>query len=432
MKSTLHFSPGSGWMNDPNGLIYRGGRHHLFFQHEPSATSPHRLRWGHASSADLITWQEHPPALIPGETYDRDGCWSGCAVEVDGRVAILYTGIRGTEQRPCLAWADDEDLLSFTKDQDNPVIPSPPLPNVVDFRDHTVVRSGGYWQQRIAGATPEGKGTLFGYRSLDFRRWRFTGIALDTTTSAISGGAWECPDWIRVHDADVMLLSVIAEQPVTSGTDAAAAAAPEVWWSLGGDDGERMHERAAGPLDVGDRLYAPQSYWVGGRRIMLGWVRTHLDPAWHAGAETAGVMSLPRELVVHGDDVLVFPALELRAARMAGQQFPLTHGATTRVSLTPGSAGELEADADACQRLSSITLLGSTSQLNINCSRFAQRSGPLTIFYDRGVVEVFRGGLAGTWSDLRLDNVQAVELAHDSTGGGCVVHWRLQASAPPP
>jgi beta-fructofuranosidase len=66
MTAWLHYSPTRGWMNDPNGLIHWQGRHHLFYQHNPDGTEFTNQHWGHASSADLLTWTEHEVALFPG------------------------------------------------------------------------------------------------------------------------------------------------------------------------------------------------------------------------------------------------------------------------------------------------------------------------------------------------------------------------------
>lgn len=51
--------------------------------------------WGHAKSKDLINWEHLPVALEPTPNgLDQHGCFSGCAtVDVDGRPALLYTGV---------------------------------------------------------------------------------------------------------------------------------------------------------------------------------------------------------------------------------------------------------------------------------------------------------------------------------------------------
>ena len=34
-RPAYHFSPAYGWMNDPNGMVYKDGLWHLFFQYNP-------------------------------------------------------------------------------------------------------------------------------------------------------------------------------------------------------------------------------------------------------------------------------------------------------------------------------------------------------------------------------------------------------------
>ena len=34
-RPTYHFSPDWGWMNDPNGMVYKDGEWHLFYQYNP-------------------------------------------------------------------------------------------------------------------------------------------------------------------------------------------------------------------------------------------------------------------------------------------------------------------------------------------------------------------------------------------------------------
>src|SRR5215467_14128383 len=61
----IHFSPKEHWMNDPNGLVYYHGVYHLFFQYYPDSNVWGLMHWGHATSHDLIHWQQQPIALYP-------------------------------------------------------------------------------------------------------------------------------------------------------------------------------------------------------------------------------------------------------------------------------------------------------------------------------------------------------------------------------
>ena len=93
-RFSWHFEPQKGWMNDPNGLIFFRGQYHAFFRHYPHAPSWGQMHWGHAVSDDLLHWKELPIALYPDQPYEDDGgCFSGSAVEKDGRLYLFYTSV---------------------------------------------------------------------------------------------------------------------------------------------------------------------------------------------------------------------------------------------------------------------------------------------------------------------------------------------------
>lgn len=80
-----HITPPGNWLNDPNGLFRWNDRYHVFYQYNPGGPFHNTMHWGHATSEDLCTWQDEPVALTPSpDGPDRDGCWSGCAVDDDG------------------------------------------------------------------------------------------------------------------------------------------------------------------------------------------------------------------------------------------------------------------------------------------------------------------------------------------------------------
>ncbi len=87
-----HLAPVNGLLNDPNGFCQVAGRYHLFYQWNPLACDHTYKCWGHWSSADLLHWRHEPIALMPDEEYDRNGCYSGSAVEFEGTLTLCYTG----------------------------------------------------------------------------------------------------------------------------------------------------------------------------------------------------------------------------------------------------------------------------------------------------------------------------------------------------
>ena len=94
MKQTMHVKAPDNWVNDPNGFIYYKGKYHLFYQYNPNAPVWGTMHWGHAVSKDLIHWEHQGIALYPSCPGDQDGCFSGSAVEYEGKLHLFYTGIR--------------------------------------------------------------------------------------------------------------------------------------------------------------------------------------------------------------------------------------------------------------------------------------------------------------------------------------------------
>ena len=306
-RPTLHFAPRQGWMNDPNGLIQWNGRVHLFYQHNPSAPVWGNIAWGHASSADMWSWEDHPLALEPDPAGpDRDGCFSGCAVVPYGRPRLLYTGANGAHELPCLAEAQDRHLERWARYEGNPVIAGPPPgQEVVAFRDHSAWWADSMWYQVIGGGLQDRGGALFLYRSADLTSWQYLGIFAAAADHGLDGKIWECPDVFSLGNSVVAVVSVHDDGPLYA------------MWMTGEVVGHQFIPRAAGRCDSGSRYYAPQSLTLtDGRRVAIGWLQESLAELDADDRSRAGAMSLPRELSLDENGALrSWPARELDGAR---------------------------------------------------------------------------------------------------------------------
>lgn len=94
IQDSIHLKAPGNWINDPNGFIYYNGEYHLFYQHFPYAPRWGTMHWGHAVSPDLIHWEHLGVALLPTKDYDRNGVFSGSALEIDGRLHLYYTAVK--------------------------------------------------------------------------------------------------------------------------------------------------------------------------------------------------------------------------------------------------------------------------------------------------------------------------------------------------
>ena len=181
----FHLTGGVGWINDPNGFAPYRGEYHLFFQYYPYDVKWGPMHWGHAKTKDFIRWELLPAALAPDAEYDREGCFSGGAVELpDGRHMLMYTGVQkqvqedGTfqiRQTQCVAFGDG---VNYEKSPLNPVISGADLPeggSPVDFRDPKIWREGDTFYAVIVDRGPDGSGTVLLYESKDGLNWKLDG-----------------------------------------------------------------------------------------------------------------------------------------------------------------------------------------------------------------------------------------------------------------
>ena len=101
LRPLYHLSSRCGWMNDPNGFSFYGGKYHMFYQYYPYDNKWGPMHWAHAVSSDLLHWEYLPVILAPEEDYDGFGCFSGsCETLPDGRHLAIYTGVAHSQTIP--------------------------------------------------------------------------------------------------------------------------------------------------------------------------------------------------------------------------------------------------------------------------------------------------------------------------------------------
>ena len=194
-RPNYHHTPKWGWMNDPNGMFYKDGTWHLYFQYNPYGSLWENLSWGHSTSTDLIHWTSQPTAVTP------DGLgmiFSGSAV-VDknntaghGKDAVVafYTSA-GTGQTQSMAYSNDGGA-TFTKYEGNPVLTSPAR----DFRDPKVFWNdeAGHWNMVLAVGQE-----MQIFSSADLKEWKYESAFGHGYGN--HGGVWECPDLMKMKVA---------------------------------------------------------------------------------------------------------------------------------------------------------------------------------------------------------------------------------------
>jgi len=201
-RPSYHHTPMRGWMNDPNGMFYKDGVWHLYYQYNPYGSMWGNMHWAHSTSIDLIHWQQQPVALTP----DAWGTmFSGsCIVDKEnttgfGKNAIIamYTASRptpfgGDVQAQCLAYSTDNGQ-TFTKYEGNPVLTGTDK----DFRDPNM-----FWNEDINAwnlILACGQEMRI-YSSPDLKNWKEE--SRFGNNLGCHEGVWECPDLIKLYTLD--------------------------------------------------------------------------------------------------------------------------------------------------------------------------------------------------------------------------------------
>ncbi len=348
MRQRYHLMGETGWINDPNGLIYYKGKYHFFFQFNPYYGHWDYMHWGHAVSDDMLHWEYLPIALAPSEIYDdhmRGGCFSGSAIEHDGKLFLMFTGVtndgKGFEQTQCIAYSDDG--ICFEKYAGNPVLTPPKGVPAYQFRDPKVWKHEDIYYM-VCGASRNNKAQALLYRSEDMIHWTFFNVLAESRGEW--GYMWECPDFYPIGDKYVLMVS-----PMGAGERT-------VVYMIGDFDYEtgKFSYQINGEIDWGYDYYAPQSFVApDGRRLIVAWANCwdwmpfwkDWGPAYKEG--WCGSFNIVREVRMAGDGTLKFlPIKELETIRTdAGRQDKLILGEEeTEVKAGDGISFEMKFKID--------------------------------------------------------------------------------------
>jgi len=327
----FHFAPARNWMNDPNGLIYYKNKYHLFFQYNPKGDQWGNMSWGHATSTDLITWQELPVAISYTPTH---AIFSGSAVvdyfnttgfgsvENPAMVAIFTAHQHdGLHQSQSLAYSAD-DGLTWQMYEKNPVLDL----EMKDFRDPKVMWNTVNEAWVMSVVKPQ-EFTVSFYESQDLKQWE---LLSEFTNKNGTDGVWECPDLFPLAvDGDptkIKWVLFVSVNPggVTSGSG--------TQFFIGDWNGREFvaDEITTRWLDYGRDNYAGVTFndAPDNRRIYLGWMN-NWDYAKDIPANSArGSMTIPRELSLVTIDgkitLLQNPVKEILGSGIGDQNFTIT------------------------------------------------------------------------------------------------------------
>ena len=323
-RPTYHFSPEWGWMNDPNGMVYKDGEWHLFYQFNPYGSFWGNMHWGHAVSKDLVNWENLGIAIAP----DALGAiFSGSAV-VDkdntagfGKDALIamYTS-DGDNQSQSIAYSLDNGR-TFTKYAGNPVIMAADTP---DFRDPKIFwhEESRQWKVILAA----GQEVQF-YSSDNLKDWTY-----DSSFGLSYGnhnGVWECPDLVRLpfegKEKWVLILNINPGGPFGGSA---------TQYFVGSYDGKAFKcddlPTVTRWMDYGKDHYATVTWSNApeGRTVAIAWMSNWQYANSVPTRQFRSSNSVPRDLslVKKGKEVILksTPSKEVEALRGNSVQFGLT------------------------------------------------------------------------------------------------------------
>lgn len=351
-RPSYHFTPLYGWMNDPNGMVYKDGEYHLYFQYNPYGSKWGNMHWGHAVSRDLIRWEHLDPAIA----RDPVGhIFSGSSVVdkkntagfgKDAIIAIYTNNSVNHDEVQCIAYSNDNGR-TFTKYEGNPVLT--PFDGLKDFRDPKV-----FWYEKdkcwfmIVSADKE---TRF-YKSKNLKKWDYV--------SAFGKGLgqqpcqYECPDFFQLPvNGDEKNKKWVMTMNINPGCWFGGSATE---YFVGDFDGKNFTCPDANEvkwLDWGKDHYATVTFSNTGKRVlaitwMSNWQYANLTPF----KQNRGANGLPRELKLYekngkyyiSEDVAP-EALALRkSTKELGSQ--TVEGEKAFAGATSGMEGAFEIEAD--------------------------------------------------------------------------------------
>ena len=354
-RPSYHFTPLYGWMNDPNGMVYKDGEYHLYFQYNPYGSKWGNMHWGHAVSRDLIHWEHLDPAIA----RDPVGhIFSGSSVVdkkntagfgKDAIIAIYTNNSVNHDEVQCIAYSNDNGR-TFTKYEGNPVLT--PFDGLKDFRDPKV-----FWYEKdkcwfmIVSADKE---TRF-YKSKNLKKWDYV--------SAFGKGLgqqpcqYECPDFFQLPvNGDEKNKKWVMTMNINPGCWFGGSATE---YFVGDFDGKNFTCPDANEvkwLDWGKDHYATVTFSNTGSRVlaitwMSNWQYANLTPF----KQNRGANGLPRELKLYEKNGKYYisenvapEALALRkSTKELGSQTVESEKAFTGATSGMEGAFEIEADVTA-------------------------------------------------------------------------------------
>ncbi|ANR72115.1 DUF4980 domain-containing protein [Prevotella scopos JCM 17725] len=201
-RPIYHHTPAYGWMNDPNGMFYKDGIWHLYYQYNPYGSQWENMTWAHSTSTDLMHWKNQGEAIQPdalGTIFSGNSVVDKENTAGFGKDAVVafYTSA-GAAQTQSIAYSTDNGE-TFKKYANNPILTS----DVPDFRDPNVFWNEEVKQWNLILAAGQQMNI---YSSKNLKDWKFESSFGEGYGN--HGGVWECPDLLKMGDKWVLICNI--------------------------------------------------------------------------------------------------------------------------------------------------------------------------------------------------------------------------------
>lgn len=307
-----HIQPSTGLMNDPNGFSYFNNQWHLFYQSFPYGPVHGLKNWTHLTSKDLVNWQDHGPALLPGDAQDSHGAYSGSGIVVDDKLFLMYTGnvrdkdwVRYPKQDG--AWLDKNNHLQKIA---TPLIDQVKSGFTDHFRDPQIIEHDGQYYCLIGARKKDDTGHVLVYQAPNVTGpWSYK-TELKFTDEPM-GYMIECPNLVFIDDKPVL---IFCPQGISQDVLKHQNIYPNAYVVGEGFDWDKFefsNPSTIKNLDEGFDVYATQAFNApDGRVLSISWIGLP-DTTYPSDVEGwAHCYSLVKELKLIGGQLYQQPVVE--------------------------------------------------------------------------------------------------------------------------
>ncbi|QGS52156.1 glycoside hydrolase family 32 protein [Spiroplasma tabanidicola] len=310
-RPLYHIASPNGLVNDPNGLLFKDGVHHIHYQWTPVQPYHGFKHWRYVTTKDFVNYKDMGVSVVPDFEKEAYGAFSGSAYDFGNTVKIYYTGNmedgKGNMNEEVQIVADFENnkvvnkrvAVSWDKDKFTPHARDP---KIFELNNKKYMIFGVQTKDEV-------KGGLAVYEMKDYDKFEFKTVLKPSIKDQTYGYMWECPNLDKIKDRYLFFIS--AEGYFNDDNKYELNCSRNVVYSVIENlnfESNKLNEKF--PLlqvDYGYDFYAPQTYWKEDTLVWFGWfgccdVQYPTDEySWHS------MLTIPRELTLEGDVLIQKP-----------------------------------------------------------------------------------------------------------------------------